>query len=681
MTGRIPALCLALALAAAPGLAAQAAGPAGAPPAGGDARSLVAQGDTLRFSEDWYAAIDAYLAAAARNPSFGDAYLGLAECYYELGEYDQALSYVAKAAPYRRGDAGLAKLEGFIRIGLGDLAGAKAVFSSVAASMPNDLDARFGLSLLDLSAGKKSQARERLEESLRLSPQNARVLLSLALIASDQGRKADAQALVEKALRFHGSEPRTQYVAASLAAAAGDLEGAALHARNALDLKPAYPEARLLLGSLMYAARSYDQAIALMREAVARDRKDGLAWYTLGLAQEGAGKRADAIYSLKTAASLRPDDEVARIALELVVSESTNSEDPSRAPYAEWHVVRGRDFEDRSSYDQALFEYRRALGIYPYSKQARLLYAGMLKARGFPGKYLSELKFMKDNGSADQAVLDSIETYDSLLVDALGRNWGVDEEALPKRPYKIALMYIDRPGAGVHAAVQGLVLGYLKELLSSSSRAALVPLPIKVSSFAEAFRAAREAEADYFALVSVRETERDLEIDADLHVARTGSPAAFFTSFRTGNDRVKNSVSRVGDQLVAALPPLGSLVKRSQDRVLVDLGKAEGLALGGKLVVVKKGSVQPRSEGLGIIYPPSSVLGEISLTALGEEVGEGSLKRSGFFDSVNLGDQVLLAPAAPKAAPGASSTPAAKAPAIEAPKEWPGLFTAVQSLR
>lgn len=647
---------------------AAAAGGAGAQ-AAGDARSLVAHAEILRFSEDWYAAIDDYLAAVAKNPSYGEAYSGLAECYYGLGEYDQALSYVAKAAPFRKGDSGLADLEGFVRTGLGDIVGARKAFTSVLTALPNDLDARFGLSLLDLSAGKKTEARARLEESLRISPQNARVLLSLALIASDQGRKTDAQALVERALRYHGSEPRTQYVAASLAAAAGDVETAAFHARSALDLKPGYAEARLLLGSLMYGSRSYDQAIAIMREAVARDRKNGMAWYTLGLAQEGAGKRSDAIYSLKTAASLRPDDEVARIALEFVVTDSTGAEDASRVPYSDWHVFRGREFEDRSLYDQALFEYRRALRIYPYAKQARLLYAGMLKARGYYDKYLSELKFLRDNGATDPSVLDSIETYDSLLVDSLGRNWGIDETALPKRPYKIALFYVDRPGAGIHAAGQEFLLRYLEDILASSSRAAILPVAPKVASFAEAFKTAREAEADYFAIVSLKETDRDLEIDADMRVARTGSPASSFQSYRTGNDKVKNAASRVADLLLSALPPLGSLVKRSQDRVLVDLGKADGLGSGAKLVVVKKGAVQVKPEGLGISYPPSSVVGEIALTTIGEEASEGTLKSAGFFDTVNIGDQAVLAPTA------------AKATAAEPQKEWPGLFTAVSALR
>jgi tetratricopeptide (TPR) repeat protein len=665
---------------------------------GGDARSLVAQAERLRFSEDWYGAIDDYLAALGRNPSYGEAYEGLAECYYELGEYDQSLSYVRKAAPFRKGDRALVNLEGFVRIGLGDLAGARAAFSSVVSALPNDLDARFGLSLLDLSAGKKSSARERLEESLRLSPQNGRALLSLALIASDQGRKAEAEALVEKALRSHGSEPRTQYVAASLAAAAGDFEKAAFHARSALDLKPGYSEARLLLGELMYSSGSYDQAIALMREAVARDRKNGLAWYTLGMAQDEAGKRSDAIYSLKTAAGLRPDDEVTRIALELVVTDSTNAEDDSRAAYADWHVTRGTDFEDRSSYDQAIFEYRRALTLYPYSKKARIYYAGILKARGFPGKYLSELQFLKDNNAADRDVLDAIETYDSLLVDAVGRNWGIDEEALPKRPYKLALMYQAAPGSSIHAGGQELVLRYLQDIFASSSRAKGLKLEPRVSSFAEAFRTAREAGADYFALVSVKETERDVEIGVDLRVARTGSRAYSFTAYRTGNDRLKNSAARTVELLASSLPPLGSLVKRSQDKVLVDLGKSDGLKIGSKLVVLKKGSVQVRPEGLGITYPQSSVLGELDIEAVGEEASSGTLKRAGFFDTVNIGDQVCLAP--PEDSGAAAGSPSkAKAPAAgakastgipasggaaavaEPQKEWPGLFTAVRALR
>lgn len=642
---------------------------------GGDARSLYTEAERLRFAGEWYPAIETYLAAAAKNPSYGEVYVGLASCYYEIGEYDQALSYVKKAALFRKGDAALANLEGFIKVGLGDLSGARAAFDSVIAVLPNDLDARFGLSILDLAAGKKTEAKLRLEDSLRLSPQNARALLSLALIASDQGRTEESRALIERALRYHGSEPKTQYIAAELAASDGDLDRAAFHARKALDLKPGYSEAGRLLGSLSYRSGNYDQAIALMREAVARDRKDGLAWYTLGMAQRAAGKAADAVYSLKTAVSLRPDDEIARLALESAVVESTKAEDVSRASYADWHIARGRLFEERSFYDDAVFEYRRALHIYPYSKEARLLYAGILKARGYYGGYLSALKFLQDNGKADQAILDAIEIYDSMLSDSVGRSWGLDEEALPKRHYKIVFMYQSRPADESHPDGEALVVAYLKDILASSGSVSVLPLADRAVSFIDAFQRSRDAGADYFALVSFRQTDRDIEISLDLRVARTGSRAVSFKAFRSGNDRLRYGASRIAVLLLSSLPPRGELVARSQDRVLFDLGRRDGISKDGRFVVVRRGALQVNPEGLGLSYAPSSVLGEVTAARLGDEVGEGTLKRSGFFDAVNVGDEIVPAPSS-------NGTDGEKPElSVEPAREWPGLFSAVRALR
>ncbi|HUW42235.1 MAG TPA: tetratricopeptide repeat protein [Rectinemataceae bacterium] len=684
----------ALTAADSPNVSAGQGADASAPVFTGDARGIFAQAEDLRFSGDWYGAIEGYLAALERNPSYGEALYGLAECYYELEQYDQALSYARRAAPFLRGDSRLADLEGFIDVGLADLAGARASFQAVLALRPNDLDARFGMALLDLAAGKKTEARLRLEDSLRLSPQNARALLSLAVIASDQGRSREAQALIEKALRYHGSEPRTQYVAARLSAEAGDTAGALFHARTALQLKSDYPEARLLLASLLYESGSYDQAIALMRAAVAADRSDGLAWYTLGLAQVGAGKTTEAIYSLKTAASLRPDDEIVRLALEDAVMDGTPLEDIARNPYAEWHFRRGRDFEDRSYFDEALFEYRRGLTIYPYSTTGRLLYAHLLKERGYPGRYLGELKFIRNEGAADRNVQDAIEIYDSLLVDSVGNSWSIDENSLTKRPYKLALFYEVQPGDRIHAADEALLARYVKDIFASSTRLSVVGSPLRAAALSAAFRRAREMGADYFLILKTSETERHIQIDAELRVARTGSPAASFGAYRTGNDRVKNAVSQVVDSIETALPPQGGILKRRQDTVLVDLGKADGIADGAALLVIKQGRLQVRPEGLGLSYPDSAILGQVTLTRVGEEASEGTLKSSGFFDTVNIGDRVVLAPlpgsgnasaggSAGQAAPAlaaARSAPGSSASGLPA-NALPGLFLFVRSLR
>jgi hypothetical protein len=133
---------------------------------------------------------------------------------------------------------------------------------------------------------------------------------------------------------------------------------------------------------------------------------------------------------------------------------------------------------------------------------------------------------------------------------------------------------------------------------------------------------------------------------------------------------------------VSSLAPRGDLVRRSQDRALVDLGKAEGLAVGAKLRVLKKGSLDVKPEGLGYSYPPEAVIGEIELTRVGEEASEGKLKSSGFFDTVNVGDQVVLEPKAEaQAASAAKDKKAAGQASGERKSEWPALFNLVRTMR
>ncbi len=627
------------------------------------ARNLLAAAEQKRLSEDWYGAVENYLAALQKNPAYVDAMLGLAECYYEVGEYQQSLVYIQKATPYKRSDAALQNLEGFVRIGLADLNGARRCFSAVAASRPNDLDARFGLALLDLAGGKKTDARVRLEDSLHVSPQNARALLSLALIAEDQGRRSESEALIERALRYHGEDAKVQYTAARLAAKSGDLQNAVFYARNALNASPGYADARRLLARLMYDSASYDEAASLMREAVAQNRKDYLSWFTLGLATEAGGRKSDAVYAFRQALAIRPDDEMSRVALENVIMDGSALEDSSREEYANWHFARGSQFENRNYFEQALFEYRRGLRVYPYSKQGRVLYANLLKKRGLPGAQLAELQLLKDLGKADTPVLDAIETYSSLLEDSLSAAWKIDQYSLEKRPYKVALFYTASSGSEFHPSSTALVLRYVGDILSSSSRLSILKLDSRAANFTDAFRRAREAGADYFLIVATKETERDIEISCDMRVARTGSVANSFGAYRSGNDRLKDAASRIAGLLVASLQPKGSLLRRSNEVGLVDLGRSDGFKNGDKFLVIRGGELAVAPEGLGPSYLKDAVVGRFTITRTDEELCEGKLEPADFFDRVNVGDELIPAPDEKKqaAAPKGESRPAAAA--------------------
>jgi hypothetical protein len=166
-------------------------------------------------------------------------------------------------------------------------------------------------------------------------------------------------------------------------------------------------------------------------------------------------------------------------------------------------------------------------------------------------------------------------------------------------------------------------------------------MELRQPSFSAAFRAAREAGVDYFLMVSVSENERDLSRKGELFVGRTGSPAASFYAYRTGDDRLRNCARGITDQLAAALPFRGELLQRRSSQALIDKGRADGVASEAEYEVVKKDRIQINNEGIGLAYSPEDVVGTLVIQQADEEVASGTLARQGFFDRISIGDEII----------------------------------------
>jgi hypothetical protein len=167
-------------------------------------------------------------------------------------------------------------------------------------------------------------------------------------------------------------------------------------------------------------------------------------------------------------------------------------------------------------------------------------------------------------------------------------------------------------------------------------------LEMRQPSFSGAFRTAREANADYFLVISVMESERDISLKGELFVGRTGALAASLYSYRTGVDRLRNASRGITDQLGGALPFRGKLVIRKQAQGLIDKGKVDGVKAEAVYDVVKKGRSQLANQGIGLIYADDDIVGKITINTVDEEVASGVLARGGFFDRIEAGDEVIL---------------------------------------
>jgi hypothetical protein len=358
------------------------------------------------------------------------------------------------------------------------------------------------------------------------------------------------------------------------------------------------------------------------------------------------GRSREAITILSTASAINPGDEFIRSALEELLISGTAVEDPARSRWAAWHFNRARDFRARNMNGEALFEYRRGLRLNPYALDRRE-YAEILRRQGYPSRYIEELKFLQSLGleklpqNEVRAINDAVEAYESMLTNTLYRRWPVEPRELSQRHWKVAIFSYANQAAFLHADAGFTASSYIKDLLVHDRNIEAMDLPLNQGGFSQAYRTAREAGADYFLVVSIAENERDLSLTGELFVGRTGSRASNFYIYRTGPDRLRNASRGITEQLSAALPFRGVLLRRRANQGLLDKGKADSVAVGTVYDLVKKGKSSIRNEGIGLVYAPEDVIGTFTVERIDEELSSGLLTRKGFFDSIEAGDEII----------------------------------------
>ncbi len=616
---------------------------------GQSALSLYTQGKQAQNREDWYSATEYYLEALAVNPAYGEAWLSLAECSYELDQYDLALSYADKASQYIKNRVSIPNLKGFSLIGLGRLDEARQVFLETLAHQPNDIDARFGLAQLDLFSGKFTGAENYFLEALKRESSNKKALISLALIADEMGDIEKAQDYIKQAIRYHNDRADVYYFAGYLAAKANDLAGAEEYIRIAIEIYPTYMDAYRLLADILFVDKRYSQAIDVCDYIIAEERDSPSAWYIKGLSNAKLGETEKALSSWEVGLRLDAQDEVMRAAFELLIHDKTQIEDDRRSEWSQYHLEKAQIAQEKYLANTALYEYQRTLRLDPLNVAARLALANILLQDGYSESFLSQLQFLQLQGLSTRSVDDSIEAYTSALSNTLPLKWDIDPFYLDKTRWSMALYHYEEPISLYHQNILSITTGMLADIFNSTQTVAAVPSETVIRSYAEAFRLSRQEGYDYFAILDVIEGDRDIRVTLDLYVAATGTKAQSWEVYRTGNDRYASVLQKIRTDINTTLPKIGRIIDRRGTNILIDVGLKDGAAVDQVYEIYKEDYIGIMDNGIGLKYSENEMLGTITLTEVGEDISQGVFTQKGFYDLVNIDDEVI--PTIPLEAP------------------------------
>ncbi len=598
------------------------------------------QGEDYRQTGDYYRAIESYKTALQMNSSFLGPLKGLAGCYFALGEYQEALHWIEEALHYDMKDVDLMNLEGRILLGLGRFREAEGFFSRVLDNEPNNIDAQFGMAELEIAFGKIQNAAGRYRNALRISPENRRALLSLVLLYDKSGDPEVAEEYIEQALYYYSDNPQVRYIAGYHYSTLGRIDDALHHASAALALDNNYFDAGILFSQLAMKTGDSDKAVEVLSTFLRENRDQPLLWYSLGTAYRNERRIEEAIQAYAAASLLRSGDDMSRIALENLLMNELDLDDPRRGRYADYHFDLGREYDDRNLIKRAFQEFRRGLQIEPYSSQGRLLLGDIHRRNGFLSLYWEELTILADMlEEPDIDIQDELEFLENKLEESVSQTWGIDQFYQEREDLKIGLFYMN--SRMYHQGGEEDLLIYIKQVLMGYENIDILEVPGRVDSFAQAYRQARAGDSDYFVILDIEESERIISFNNRIYLSETGGELKRWSIFRTGNQRIPDAAQKAAQDIKNLMPLSGRLINRSFDQGLISLGAVDGLSIEQKFMVIRNGELSLSKDGFGFTFDDDSVLGTFTVTGLDDLVCDGILEKKYFFDMINQGDYII----------------------------------------
>ena len=639
-----------------------------------DPMNLYYEGYRLLQNGDYFSAIDNFKKSLSKNKYYLEAFLGIAEAYYYLDEYDEALAYINDAKKLNSNDSRTLNLEGRVLLALGNVAQSKVIFDKILLKEPHNIDAMIGRANFFLSKGNVHSALRTYLGGVdtvgayKVAPNDKRVLLSLALLYDDEGKSREALKYVKEAIDAAPYDYLVYSIASELFYKNKDIDKASEYIDIALKYNPNDKSSLLTKSYIEIDKNNFPLAMESLNRLISIDKGNVYAMYTMAELLNKMGNYSDSIAYLTRALSLNSNDEISRLLLknDILTLYRTDIKAEERKNLAKYYKDEAIASIRKNYYLNALINLKDALELDPADPELMSMKANIVLTQGYISRFLSESKVVLDEfkkqGNLTPAlqrtktsIEDKKETYETLNRDNVSAKWDkkLDDQFLEiDDAFSFNIYYIKNNDKLLHLDAQKVLTSYMKKILGgfpniSFSNYDNMKLntfnPKEVKSFAEAFKDAQVNHLDYFLMVNFAEDDLGtFSSSSKLYLARTGRRLNVFDSYKSGNFKVQNTFYELGRNISNILPYRGRILKIEFDKALINLGKMDGLKVGDRLSVLKDKDLLLERGKVGITYDKDKLIANLEITKLDDKVAEVKIRKVSIIDRVSVFDKVVL---------------------------------------
>lgn len=195
-----------------------------------------------------------------------------------------------------------------LRLGEGDVSGARAVYEQRLSASGNAASIEAVGLLIDLAQGANEAVISKARQILLRDEKNLDAYFAMASANAAMGRVEIARYICDQAISRDAGRPDFYFLKAKIELAGGSQNQARTFLRRVIELDPSHPEARNNLGVLSLRTRDFDGAIEHLEAASRVDANSAIIWNNLGSAYKGAQRYDDAKAAFDKALSVAPSE-------------------------------------------------------------------------------------------------------------------------------------------------------------------------------------------------------------------------------------------------------------------------------------------------------------------------------------------------------------------------------------
>ncbi|MDA3955537.1 tetratricopeptide repeat protein [Oceanispirochaeta sp.] len=589
---------------------------------------------------DYYSSLDLFKQALSVNPFYVDARKGMAEAYFLLQEYSEALTHAQMALKGADKRVDLLTLTGRIYLGLNRMEDAELHFQKALAIEPNNTEAAYGKAEIAVFQGNYSEGTDLFERSLAVNPDSRRALLSLSLLYEETAETDRSLFYLNKALEYYPQDPSVMDFAIRHYSRNGNWGKAEALALKWQALNPENRSIPILLGTIYNRMDRYEDAVFNFKKAVSFQQADPLVWYLLGRSFMGMGEFDEALLSFRTVEIIDPGDELSRIAMEHLLLKEYPIGHEERIKAGKYHFALGKSFEKSFQYLQAFNEYRIGRLLSPLDLEGWWNYAAIQNSLGYPNRYRDEMLALKREGFDNKTYLRVLELLESSEDLSILNNW---KTPLIRsfNPVSISLYFNKEESSLIHSGMEDALMVSVSNQLNRNSHYEIRSMET-IENSADAYRKSHLMDSNFYVVLSVSETERTIGLSCSIHLSRTGALLHRFHILRSGNRRVNDILFKSAENILLTLPLKGSVMGIDEKQVLLNLGLSDALEKDSEFILLRKDSERWTDKPPYLEFSIDDLLGTVVLTKLQENYSLGTLQRNSPFDLVNAGDEIFM---------------------------------------